>query len=65
MSVLCCTKKHAPCTQHRTATLSLSTPQDVLHWKFAGPNGHSKWWRGGNYGNYTCHTNKTDMFYDA
>ena len=64
MSLLCCQKKHT-CTEHRTATLSLSTPQDVLQWHYSGPNGHSKWWRGGNYGNYSCRTNKTDMFYDA
>jgi hypothetical protein len=44
---------------NRTATLSLSTPQDVLQWHYPGPNGKSKWWRGGNTGNYSCGANKT------
>jgi len=58
MTIPCENKKHGPLTP-RTATLALSTPQDVLQWHYSGPNGHSKWWRGGNYGNYTCRTNKT------
>jgi hypothetical protein len=44
---------------NRTLTLSLSTPQDIGQWHYPGPNGKSKWYRGGNYGNYTCRANKT------
>ena len=45
--------------RNETATLTLATPQDILQWNYSGSNGHSQWYRGGNFGNYTCRSNST------
>ena len=63
LTIPCYNVKHGPYT-NRTATLELAAtpatpPQDILQWNFPGANGHSKWYRGGNNGNYTCRTNHT------
>jgi len=54
----CQNAKHGPYT-NRAATLELATPQDIFQWHYPGTNGHSKWYRGGNTGNYTCRTNRS------
>jgi hypothetical protein len=59
LSMFCKGKPPALPDMNRTLTLSLSTPQDIGQWNYPGPNGRAKWYRGGNYGNYTCRTNKT------
>ena len=51
--------KHTKTNTTRTAKLELATPQDILQWHYPGPNGNSKWYRGGNTGNYTCRRNST------
>ena len=51
--------KHTKTNTTRTATLELATPQDILQWHYPGPNGNSRWYRGGNTGNYTCRRNST------
>ena len=58
MYITAADKHHQP-VQNQTATLELATPQDVLQWHCPGPNGNSKWHRGGNTENYSCRTNRT------
>ena len=54
--------KHTKVNTTRTATLALATPQDILQWHYPGPNGNSKWYRGGNTGNYSCRTNRSTFY---
>lgn len=61
MSMTCRGHGSPPPMSYRTATLTINTMpvQDVLQWNYPGPNGKSRWYRGGNNGNYSCRTNKT------
>ena len=63
LTIACYNVKHGPYT-NRTATLELGDgplpgAQDVLQWNYSGTYGRSKWYRGGNTGNFTCRTNHT------
>ena len=64
LTIPCYNVKHGPYT-NRTATLELGDgplpgAQDVLQWNVPGHKQQSsKWYRGGNTGNFTCRTNHT------
>ena len=51
--------RHTHANTTRTFTLTTATPQDVGQWHYPGPNGNSKWYRGGNTGTYTCRSNNS------